>query len=78
MTFREVYERFYCAIEASGSVWPVKGFSVFECESWVEKERIPLAHIPEIAEIIGVKPSEIDEFFIGKDHITIDWESKDV
>lgn len=41
-----------------------------------EAETIPLIHIPEVARIIGVKPSEIDPYFIGKDDLTIDWSEK--
>lgn len=42
-------------------------------DEWVKKSQIPLIQIPEVARIIGVKPSEIDPYFEGKNHIVIDW-----
>ena len=51
-----------------------EGFYLSNVVDWYDaKCKIPLIHIPEVARIIGVKPSEIDPFFKGKDNILIDW-----
>ena len=73
MTFREVMERLYCnPMEFADS----KGFDVADYNKWIDAQRIPLIHIPEVARIIGCKPSDIDDYFVGKDHIIIDWSSE--
>ena len=65
-----------CFIPASIDDGDFIGFTIDDLDKWAKKGRIPLIHIPEIAGWVGVKPSDIDDYFIGKDHIEIDWSSK--
>lgn len=71
MTFKEVVNRLYNALY--WTEWKAAGFDYKAVHKWQLKQRVPLIHIPEVAQMIGCKPSDIDDYFIGKDHITIDW-----
>lgn len=77
MTHREAIEIFYSKMAVFHPDMPRLSKKLHEWVGVVDKSFIPLIHIPEIAKIIGVKPSEIDPYFIGKDDLTIQWERKD-
>lgn len=74
MTYNEIANRLYNALY--WTEWKARGFDAKDVNRWHLQQRIPLIHIPEVARIIGCKPSDIDDYFIGKDELTIDWSEK--
>lgn len=75
MTHREALQELFC-IPAPIQDSDFKGFKIADVNKWIEQGWIPMAHIPEVAGWIGCKPSDIDDYFIGKDELTIDWSEK--